>query len=212
MLKVLLAEDHHIVRKGIRMLLETDQEINIVGEAMNGTEVLKQLGDIKKIDVVLTDINMPEMDGIALLKALKVIDAGIHVVMFSMHDHEKYVAQAFMAGVSGYLLKNISADELIFCLKHVNNGGKYLCAELSMRLLNRIAQYDDDMAIPEITLSEREMEILRLIAEGFTNQEMSEKLFISRRTVEGHRQCLIDKTETRNTASLIRYAVLNGLV
>lgn len=215
MLQIILAEDHNIVRNGIRMLLETDQGINVAAEAINGNEVLEYLNSGGLADVVLADINMPEMDGIALLKALKSNYTDIKVIMLSMHDHEKYINQAFSAGADAYMLKNVSAEELIFSIKHVQAGGRYLCAELSLRILDKfvLQGYHPETHGPsDIDFSSREIEVLHLIADGLTNTEMSDKLFISKRTIEGHRQNLIEKTESRNTAALIRYAVLHGLI
>ena len=215
MLHVILAEDHNIVRNGIRMLLEADKEITITGEAVNGQEVLDMISKGIKADIILADINMPELDGIALIKKLKQVSPEIKVVILSMLDNDKYVSQAFSEGASGYLLKNISANELLFCLKHVQIGGKYLCAELSIRLLDKLIYNVGSSANinnPQIDFSSRQIEILHLIAEGLTNNEMSDKLFISKRTIEGHRQSLIEKTGSRNTAALIRFAVLSGIV
>jgi DNA-binding NarL/FixJ family response regulator len=215
MLQVLLAEDHNIVRNGIRMLLETDKDINIAAEAVNGLEVLEYVASGQQLDVILADINMPGMDGIMLLKEMKLRKPETCVMMLSMHDNEKYVAQAFMEGASGYLLKSVSADELIFSLKHVCTGGKYLCSELAIRMLDKLLHNGyHSISDTKITIefSLREIEVLHLIAEGLTNNEMSEQLFISKRTVEGHRQSLIEKTGARNTAALIRYAVLNGVI
>jgi len=215
MLNLILAEDHNIVRNGIRMLLEADKEISIAGEAINGLEALNMIAGGIKVDIVLADINMPEMDGISLIKELKMISPETKIVILSMLDNEKYVAQAFSEGASGYLLKNVSADELVFSLKHVHGGGKYLCAELSIRLLDRLISATNvpaSQSNPKIDFSMREIEILHLIAEGLTNNEMSDKLFISKRTIEGHRQSLIEKTGSRNTAALIRFAVLSGIV
>lgn len=215
MLNLILAEDHNIVRNGISMLLETDKEINIIGEAVNGAEVLDMVDNGLKADIVLADINMPELDGISLIGELKKSSPETKVVILSMLDNEKYVAQAFSEGASGYLLKNVSSDELVFSLKHVNAGGKYLCSELSIRLLDKLmhtAHMPPGQTNGQIDFSMREIEILHLIAEGLTNSEMSEKLFISKRTIEGHRQSLIEKTGSRNTAALIRFAVLSGIV
>ena len=215
MINLILAEDHNIVRNGISLLLGADKEINIKGEAVNGLEVLNMLAEGVESDMVLADINMPEMDGISLIREIKVRSPQIKIVILSMLDNEKYVAQAFAEGASGYLLKSASADELLFALKHVNSGGKYLCSELSIRLLDKLlhtANTPFDKARHEIDFSMREIEILHLIADGLTNNEMSDKLFISKRTIEGHRQSLIEKTGSRNTAALIRFAVLSGIV
>jgi DNA-binding NarL/FixJ family response regulator len=215
MLNVILAEDHNIVRNGIKMLLEMDKSINVVGEAMNGLEALEMVKKGLEVDIVLADINMPEIDGIALISKLKSINPSIKVMILSMLDNEKYVAQAFMEGAYAYLLKSVSADELVFSIKHVASGNKYLCTELSIRQLDRLIQ-KSNMEYGGVDISKnfsmREIDVLHLIAEGLTNSEMSEKLFISKRTVEGHRQSLIEKTGSRNTAALIKYAVLNGIV
>lgn len=215
MLKIILAEDHNIVRNGIRSLLESEGGIKVVGEATNGQKVFDIIAKEDHIDLVLADINMPVMDGIELIKNLKANYPKIRLVILSMLDNEKYVAQAFSEGACGYLLKSVSADELIFAIKHVSGGGRYLCSELSIKMLERLIHsplstktvFED-----AIDFSSREIEVLNLIAEGLTNHEMSEKLFLSKRTIEGHRQSLIEKTGSRNTAALIRYAVLNGLV
>lgn len=215
MMNLILAEDHTIVRNGIRMLLETDSEISIAGEATHGKKVLEMIKAGVKADIVLADINMPEMDGLSLIKELKLISPDTRIIMLSMLDNEKYVVQAFAAGASGYLLKNISANELIFSLKHVFSGGRYLCAELAIRLLDKLTYISGppvNKNNPKVDFSMREIEILHLMAEGLTNLEMSEKLFISKRTIEGHRQSLIEKTGSRNTAALIRFAVLSGIV
>lgn len=215
MIKVILAEDHEIVRDGIKMLLEKDAKLQIVGEADNGQEVLDIIEAGQEVDVVLADIHMPEMDGMALIKALKEVHPMVSIIILSMLDNEKYVAQAFAQGASGYLLKTVTADELVFSLKHVNAGGRYLCSELSIRLMDERfnpARHPDLLNKDAADFSLREIEILHLLSEGHTNQEIADKLFISKRTVEGHRQNMIDKLGVRNTAALIRYAVLKGLV
>jgi len=215
MLKILLAEDHNIVRNGIKMLLETESSIQVVGEMINGLAVLEYFESGGRADIVLADINMPELDGISMTKELIAKYPEVKVVMLSMHDNEKYISQSFMEGAVGYLLKNISAEELVFSLKHVETGKKYICAELAVNMLNKLITngvLEQDSTFSEADFSSREIEVLHLIAEGLTNLEMAEKLFISKRTVEGHRQSLLDKTGSRNTAKLIRYAATNGLL
>ena len=214
-MKVILAEDHNIVRNGIKMLLESQGEIRVVAEANNGLEVLSYFSEGGHADIVIADINMPEMDGISLIAQLRTLSPSTHIVMLSMLDNEKYVAQAFIEGARGYLLKNVGEEELNFALRYVAGGGKYLCAELAEKLLDKLTQ--TTLQQPEangqhIDFSLREMEVLHLIAEGYTNTEMADKLFLSKRTIEGHRQALIDKTGAKNTAALIRFAVVNGFI
>lgn len=213
MLKIILAEDHIIVRNGIKIILDSQPGVQVIGEADNGKEVLDLIASGIIPDIVLTDINMPEMDGITLIRELKERSPEIKTIVLSMLDNEKYVAQAFLEGSHGYLMKNVNEDEMMFALKIVHSGTKYLCGELSQVLLNRLLlslAVQTEQTHLQIELSMREIEVLHLIAEGYTNQEMADKIFLSKRTVEGHRQSLIDKTGSKNTAALIRFAVTNG--
>lgn len=216
MIRVLLTEDHNVVRNGIKSLLEKESNIEVVAEATNGQHALDLLNQNIEIDIILADVNMPEINGIDLATEVKDKFPSIKVIILSMIDHEKYILKAFKAGAHGYILKNVSADELTFAIKHVyNNNERYICSELALRLLDKLLQKPEmaDIAeFPESELSKREVEVLILIAEGFTNQEIADKLYTSKRTVEGHRQNLIEKTNTRNTAALIRYAILNKLI
>ena len=215
MIKVLLAEDHNIVRNGIRSLLDKQADINVVGEATNGLEVLHIVDKGVKPDVVLTDINMPNLNGLALIEQLRQRLPDVKVLILSMLDHENYVMQAVDAGASGFLLKNVGEEEMMFAIRHVKAGKLYVCSELMSKFIAKVSsipQEDDNEIKVAIDLSRREIEILLLIAEGLTNNEIAEKLFTSRRTVEGHRQNLLEKTGARNTATLIRFAVRNGII
>ncbi|RZK60557.1 MAG: response regulator transcription factor [Pedobacter sp.] len=213
-IRVFLVEDHNIVRNGIKVLLETDPEIEVVGEATNGKEALTYFDNGLTTDIVITDLNMPEIDGISLIKLLKESLPEIKIVVLSMHDNEEYLTAAFSAGADGYLLKNVAAHELIFALKHIYSGYKYVCSELSVKTISSLHPVSNKNAEPaiDVDFSVREMEVLELIAEGLTNAEISEKLFLSRRTVEGHRQTLLEKTGSKNTAMLIRFAFINSLI
>ncbi|MDB5006858.1 MAG: Response regulator receiver protein [Mucilaginibacter sp.] len=213
-IKILLAEDHNIVRNGIRSLLEKEPGLEVSGEAANGREALAILASGVETNIVLADMNMPEISGIELIEQLKENYPQINVIVLSMLDHEKYVYQAFIAGARGYLLKNVSADEMVFAIKHIDTGGKYLCSELAFTLLEK-SIYAPEAPLNEqsdIDLSKREVEVLDLIAEGLTNTEIAEKLFTSKRTVEGHRLSLMNKTSSRNTAALIKFAIVNGII
>ena len=215
MLNVILADDDTLVREGIKMILVANESINVLGEASNGLQVVGMVDEGAKPDIVLTDINMPEMDGITLVETLRKRNPGIKIIMLTMSDSNKFIQQSFTAGASGYLLKTINPDELIFALNQVNQGDRYICSTLAMRLLDRSIEFANTQSSPNelnIDFSNRELEILGLIAEGLTNQEMSERLYLSKRTIEGHRQSLIEKTGCRNTATLIRYAVINGMI
>ena len=219
MIRIILVEDHLVVRNGIKLLLDTQENIQVIAEVNNGKEVFSYLEEKIIPDIIITDINMPGMDGIELTEKLTEQYPHVKVIVLSMLDNHQHVAQAFEKGAKGYLVKNVSYDELLFAIRHVFNGGRYLCEELAMLLLERvIAQssmfgvFEKDKLLDEIDLSERELEVLQLISDGYTNVEIADKLFLSKRTVEGHRQNLIEKTKVRNSASLIKYAVANGLV
>jgi DNA-binding NarL/FixJ family response regulator len=213
MIRILLAEDHIIVREGIRGLLLQEPGFEVCGEAENGQDVLQLLEKGVSPDIVLADINMPVMNGPDLIGKVKEKYPDIKVVVLSMLDHTKYLVEMFQLGASGYILKNVSLDELIFAIKHVYAGEKYICSDLSFRLLESVASHfqTDDTPL-DIDLTRREREVLEQIAEGLTNQEIADKLFTSKRTVEGHRLNLLVKTGSRNTATLIKFAVQHGLI
>lgn len=211
MIRIILAEDHTIVRNGIRSLLEEDAGFSVIGEADNGQKALDLLKDGLEADIMLVDLNMPGINGMELIEKLKQVAPLLKVVVLTMNDHEKYVVKAFQAGAAGYLLKTVSPNELLFAIRHIYEGGRYICNELGLRLLD-IRIHQTDTTFQDIELSKREGEILALIAEGYTNSEIAESLFTSKRTVEGHRQSLLEKTGSRNTASLIKFAIMKGLI
>lgn len=213
MIKIILAEDHGIIRKGIRNILEKDGRFDIVGEAANGAEVIKLVNGELLPDIVISDINMPEMNGPELVERLKETPAkDAKIVFLTIADDEKNIFSALEKGVYGYLLKDISTDELIFALSHVAANKRYVSAELSTRMLQKIKNVQLAAEQTDVNFSKREKEVLDLIASGYTNQEIADKLFTSRRTVEGHRQAMITKASVRNSAELIRFAVKHRLI
>jgi two-component system, NarL family, response regulator NreC len=214
LINVLLAEDHNIVRNGIKSLLDNENDINVIGEAANGGEAISILQESKDVNLIVTDLNMPGMPGKELINNLRANFPDLKIVVLSMSDQEKYVSEAFKAGADAYLLKNVSKDELIFALKHVMAGGQYICAELSLRMFAKLSSYELTQADIDgfNDFTKRELEVLKLIAEGFTNNEIADKLFTSRRTIEGHRQSLIEKTGVSNSAALIMHAFRSGII
>lgn len=215
LINIILAEDHMIVRGGIKAILEKYPEFVVSGEASNGLEVISLLEAGVEADLILADINMPEFSGIQLVEWITANRTDLKVIVLSALDNEQYVLKAIRAGASGYLLKNVSPAELVFSIKHVISFGQYICAELSAKFLNRL------ITLPEIVptanplaidFSHKEIELLQLIAEGYTNQEISDKLFTSVRTIENQRQQLINKTGSRNTVVLIRFAMLHNII
>jgi DNA-binding NarL/FixJ family response regulator len=209
--KVFLVEDHEIVRQGIKALLEGEPDIVVTDEAANGIDMLKKL-ESGQPDVLLMDMNMPEMSGVECTTEVKKRYPGVKVLILSMHDHESYLVDMIYAGADGYILKNSSREELLFAIRKVANEGVYISSEFALNMLAKHKRDVRKQASPAVILSDREMDVLVLIAEGHTNTEIADKLFTSVRTIETRRKNLLDKTGTTNTATLIRYAVVNGLV
>jgi DNA-binding NarL/FixJ family response regulator len=215
MIHVFLVDDHTVLRTGLRKLLANEPGLTVVGEAGNGLELLAQLPDTPA-DVVLLDINMPGMNGPETARQLQESYPEIKILVLSMLDGEEYVFQMLDAGATGYILKNAGLDEIVHGIRTVAAGRPFLCSELGYAALNKLR---DGVSVPIETdqsktgvLSKRETEVLQLIAEGLTNGEIADKLFTSKRTIETHRQNIIGKTQMKNTASLIRFAVSEGLV
>lgn len=213
MIKLLIAEDHNIVRKGIRSLLEQVAGVEVVGEASCGQDVLDMIEHGLAPDIVLADLSMPGISGMVLIEELKKYPS-IKVLVLSMIDDESYLIDAFNAGAKGYLLKSVTHEELVFAIDHVAKNNLYICSEMIEKLLSGLPVRGQNKILPTLTseLSKREIQVLALIAEGYTNLEIAEKLFMSRRTVEGHRQNLLEKTGTKNTATLIRFAIRHELI
>jgi DNA-binding NarL/FixJ family response regulator len=215
--KILLVEDHMVVRNGIKLLLESQEDFVVIGEASDGNEALQLLSNELLPDIILTDISMDHMDGMELLRVIKSKYPSIKVVILSMLNQIHYVVEGFEHGLSGYLLKNVDYNELLFGLNHVANGGKYMSEEISMALLDQVISgenYTDlpNHSLPDFDISERELEVLKLIADGFTNMEIADRIFLSKRTIEGHRQSLIEKMNVKNTAELVKVAFQSGIL
>ncbi|MBB5394073.1 response regulator transcription factor [Mucilaginibacter sp. AK015] len=215
MIDIILAEDHNIVRNGVISLLEKEPDIHVAGSATNGNEVLSLLENGVHADAILADMNMPHMGGIELVENVKKLYPQCKVIILSALDNEKDVIKAFQAGASGYLLKSVNPAELVFAIKHTQLNNLYICSDLSSKFLKRLLTIPDPSVLPklrDVEFSAKEVEVLGLITEGYTNQEIADKLFTSKRTVESQRQALIDKTASRNTAALVRFAIINGIV
>ena len=214
-LNVIIAEDHLVVRDGIKLLLEKDPGIKVAGVAGSGIEVLQLIGQEDDTDIIITDIQMPDMDGISLISKIKSVNPDIKVIVLSMHDDMAHVGAAFDGGAAAYLNKECRSEELVFAVKSVDVGARYVSMGLCDYLIekHRNAEIERPLSTyKDVEFSSRELEVLQLIGEGFTNIEISERLFLSKRTVEGHRQSLLDKTHCRNTAVLIKHAVQLGLI
>lgn len=217
MFKILLVEDHKLVRNGLRLILDSHDDIEVIGESDNGVQALEFLSNNELPDLVVTDINMPEMDGIALICKVRLEFPDVKIAVLSMIDENATVIEAFKAGAAGYLSKNSDYNELLGGVLQLASGKRYLSTSIGLGLLDNFqvvqpAVIDKEAISRRYEISERELSVLELIAQGFTNAEIADRIFLSKRTVEGLRQQLIDKTKTKNTADLVRFAFQNKLL
>ena len=209
LVNILLVDDHTIVTDGLRALLAGESDYVIKGEAGEGRTALEMLG-VLKIDVVLLDIDMPVLNGIDTAKEIIKKFPDVKIVMLTMHDEKSLIRMLMDIGVHGYLLKNSSKEELITALRHAINDKFFITDNLNSILLSPETQIKRPEILSELT--EREIEIITLIADGLSNKEIGEKLFISHRTVDTHRTNLMSKLEVHNVAGIVKFAILNGLV
>jgi len=209
-MKILLVDDHTLFRNGLKMLLDTLPGYEVTGEASNGKEFLELIRK-NKYDIIFLDIEMPEINGIEAAKRAIEINPALKIITLSMYGDEEYYDQMVDAGAKGFLLKNTNLQEVKTAIDTVLNGGNYFSQELMQNLL-RNYKVTKELKETESDLSEREVEILLLISEGWSNQEIGDRLFISKRTVEKHRANILDKTNCKNTAGLVMYAIKNQLI
>jgi DNA-binding NarL/FixJ family response regulator len=208
-IRIIIADDHQLFRNGLKILLNAFQEFEVTGEASNGEEFLRILKDTPA-DVVLMDINMPEMDGIEATKRGIRINSAIDVIALSMYGEEEYYYKMVDAGAKGFILKDSDISEVKEAIITVRKGGSYFSQELLYHVIQKIKHRE--LESKSANLSKREKEILIKICEGLSNQEIAETLFISKRTVDKHRANLLGKTNSKNTASLILFAIRNKLI
>ncbi|MGA9649161.1 response regulator [Pedobacter sp.] len=212
MKKIILVEDQKVIRKGIRLLIESNGRFEVVAEAANGEEGLSLLRSGVAADLIVTDIGMPEMDGLEMLSEISKLDTAPPVLILSMSETQDDFAQALFRGAAGFLSKSVDASELFFALERILEGERYFCSGLSLKMLEKSLSRRKFSDLNGVELTRREIEIIGLLAQGQTTSEIADMLFLSTRTVEGHRQNLIGKTGVKNTASLIRFACLKGII
>ena len=208
-IKILLAVDHQLVRKGFRALLEELDYVEVVGEAANGQEVIGLLRRGVKTDVVLLDYEMPVLNGLETLDQIKRDFFGVKVILLTMLNQRELIQSAVEKGVNGFLFKNASLDELSEAIRRVSKGEQYFSSEVTLTLL-KTAQNPDHTLLRQLT--EREIEVLRLVTQGFSSTEIGAQLFISPRTVDTHRNNLIQKLGVNGIAGLVQFAIKNKLV
>jgi DNA-binding NarL/FixJ family response regulator len=209
-IKIVLVDDHQMFREGLKFVLKQIGEFDIIGEASNGEEYLKLL-EVEQPDVVLMDIGMPVMDGIEATEKTSEKYPEIDVIALSMFSDQEYYHKMVAAGVKGFLIKEAGVDELEKAIKSVHKGNPYFSQELLRNIIVNISNPKVSSKDP-FQLTKREEEVLQMICKGFTTKEISDLLFISQKTVEGHKTNLLSKTNSKNTINLMLYAFKNKLV
>jgi DNA-binding NarL/FixJ family response regulator len=211
--RIVIAEDHTILREGLKSLLRADPDFDIVGEAEDGRDAIRCVQTLSP-DLVLMDLSMPRMGGLDALKEIKKQNPEAKIVILTVHKTEEYVLTTLQAGADGYVLKDATKTELVMAIKNVLNGKRYLSPGISEKVIEGYLEGRKDIKTSSAwdTLTQREREILKLIAEGYKNKEIADYLFISLKTVEKHRANLMRKLDLHNAAALTAYAVEKGLV
>jgi len=210
MIKVLLADDHSIVREGLRRIVEESEDMEVIAEAADGREAIRQV--LRKApDVAVIDISMPDLDGLEVVNRLRTDCPELPIIILTMHEEEQYVVRAIEAGAMGYITKRSAPEQLVAAIRKVMAGGRYLTEEAVELLALRVARGTNARS-PLDTLSMRELQVLRRLALGHTNREIAESYHISIKTVDTYRSRLLKKLNLRNNAELSRFAIQNRII
>ncbi|MFH2220470.1 MAG: response regulator transcription factor [Pseudomonadota bacterium] len=210
MIKVLLADDHSIVRAGLRRIVEESGDMEVVAEAADGREAIRQVREHAP-DVAVIDISMPDLDGLEVVSRLHADYPKLPIIVLTMHEEEQYVVRAIEAGAMGYITKRSAPEQLVNAIRKVLKGGRYLTDEAAELLALRVARGKNARS-PLDTLSMRELQVLRRLAMGHTNREIAESHHISIKTVDTYRSRLLKKLNLRNNAELSRFAIQNRII
>lgn len=217
MVDILIVDDHKIIRDGIRALLRSSENIQIVGECSDGSEVVDALKDLENVDIVLMDINMPKMNGIDATSVVLNEFPEVKVVALTMYNEESYISRMLTQGAVGYILKNTGKQELVDALQKISEGGNYFSEEVTEQMMSRFMgskkkeEHEEPSENAIESLTTREKEVLRLIAMEYTNHEIGSELDVSTRTIDSHRRNLLQKLGVKNTAGLVRFALKSGI-
>jgi len=211
-IKILLVDDHEIVRTGLRMMLLAEDDLEIAGEVNSGEESLQAVQDLKP-DVVLMDVAMPGIGGIEATRKIKAVNADTAVLALTMHEDEQYFFEMLNAGASGYIPKRAAPDDLVSAIRVVSQGNVFLYPTLAKMLVKDFLDRAESGSVPVVEeLTPREREVLTYIAEGYTNREIAENLVISVKTVDRHRENIMQKLNLHNRVELVKYAIEKGLI
>jgi DNA-binding NarL/FixJ family response regulator len=210
-MRVLIADDHTMVRESLVGVLQAEPDIDVVAQAADGIEAV-ELAERTRPDIVVTDLSMPRLGGLEVVRRLRETHPQIKVLVLTMHSEDEYVLQVVRAGASGYLVKDSAASELVAAVRSLHAGRGHFGPQAARALAEQLQRPDRNGADPYGELTAREREVFHLIAEGFTTKEIAKRLDISVKTAENHRGRVLDKLDMRNTAELVRYALRRGLV
>ena len=204
MINILIVDDHLIVREGIKRIINDTQDMQIISEAANGPDAMNLIYE-NKYDLILLDISMPGQNGLQTLKLIKKHNKNIPVLMLSMHSEEQYAMRSIKAGASGYMTKDTASSQLVTAIRKINNGRKFISSEVAELLTTDL--FHDEEKEPHEHLSDREFEILKMIASGRATKHIAEELSISPKTVSTYRSRILDKLNMRNNSDLIHYVI-----
>lgn len=214
-IKILIVDDHEVVRDGLKNILLSLNNMSIAGEAANGEDAISMYDSLKP-DLVIMDISMPGMNGIEATRIIKENDPNAKILILTMHDNQEYLNQIIRSGAKGFVLKNTDKEELLDAVKTVAGGENFFSKDISKLIIDNYIrsakETDKNEGYKEVPLTKREIEILKYIAEGNSNQEIANKLYISYNTVDTHRKNIMHKLSIKNTAGLVRYAIEKGLI
>jgi len=209
MIKILIADDHPVVREGLKQIISKADDMFVAGEALNGIQVI-QMVENEKWDVVVLDIGMPGKDGLEVLKDIKKQNPELPVLILSMYPEEQIAVRTYKVGAAGYMNKETAPKELVNAIRKIYNGGKYVSSALAEKLVSGLDS--DEEKKPYDLLSDREFQVLRMIASGKNLDEIAEELFISVKTVRTYRDRILDKLKLKNDVEIARYALKNKLL
>ena len=210
-IRILIADDHKIIRKGLRSLLDKEPDIEVIGEAENGRNTVRLTRQLSP-DVVLMDVTMPDLNGIEATRQIVSELPGVKVIALSIHNHDQFVSGMLMVGAAGYLLKDCSVEELTAAIRGVNRGSIYLSPNVASIVIKKyVRQLKDSGKYALPALTPRENEVLQLVAEGKTSKEIASLMHISVKTVDTHRRQIMDKLDIKSIAELTKYAIREGL-
>jgi len=210
---VFLADDHAVIRDGLRALLDAQEDIDVVGDAADGLEAARQVEELQP-DIVIMDVTMPELSGIDATQQIHETCPAVHVIMLSMHDTVEHVYRALKAGARGYVLKESAGAEVIEAVRTVHKGHRYLSQKITDQLVNDYVEQRAAVGFTDsvTTLTSRELEVVRLVVAGYSSTEIAEQMALSAKTIDTYRARLMRKLGVKNVADLIKFAVVHGLI